>query len=102
MSRQLNQRHGYLLGKSKKGIKEVLAPIPSSSKANTWMNITNPETMHHVLLNANQKSLLKSAGSTFAEGPLFDAIGEHANKIGADELLDGIFENNSLGNIFWS
>jgi hypothetical protein len=102
LSRALHQRHGHLFGKTKKGIKEIIVPIPHSEKINAWETITEPESIHNILLNANQNSLLKSANSPFATGQLFDAIGEHADEYGASELLDGTFDNDSLGDEFWA
>ena len=102
MSRALHQRHGHIMGKTKQGIKEILVPIPHSEKVDSWLPITNPEDIHHIIMNTNRNSLLKSAHSPFAEGPLFDAVGDHANLPGADKLLDGSFDPSQLGEDFWS
>ena len=105
-SRALHERHGGLLNKDKNrgGIKSILVPRPGSDLAlpgakpdDGWDSIDNDTWINALFASINRRKLCMSNGSTMAPGGiLYDIIGPYGTSDGADEILKGTFDVETL------
>ena len=56
------------------------------------MDITDEGMVNDILLQRTKHSLLASANSPFAIGPLADLVGEDAENEAADKIIEGTFD----------
>jgi len=65
---------------------------PHSENIDLWIEIHEEQMVNDILLQFTKHSLLASAHSPFAHGPLADLVGEDTETDEADEIINGTFD----------
>jgi len=93
VSKAKHQKHELYMKGPRTGLpKMVKVPVPNSEIPDQWMDITEEGMVNDILLQRTKHSLLASANSPFALGPLADLVGEDAEKEAADSIIEGTFD----------
>ena len=97
VSKVKHQKHELCMKGPRKGMpKMVKVPEPNWELIDAWMEINDEHTVNSILLQRTKHSLLASANSPFAQGPLAALIGEDAETDEAKAISNGTFDMSIL------